>query len=53
MKIYKIFYILGLMFMGLFFLSTLSTGTPLYVLISLICFLISAKYYKEQWLNSL
>lgn len=47
MKIYKIFYILGLMFMGLCFLSTLSTGTPLYVLISLICFLISAKYYKE------
>lgn len=47
MKIYKIFYILGLMFMGLFFLSTLSTGTLLYVLISLICFLISAKYYKE------
>ena len=47
MKIYKIFYILGLMFMGLFFLSTLSTGTPLCVLISLICFLISAKYYKE------
>lgn len=47
MKIYKIFYILGLMFMGLFFLSTLSTGTPLYVLISLICFLIIAKYYKE------
>lgn len=47
MKIYKIFYILGLMFMELFFLSTLSTGTPLYVLISLICFLISAKYYKE------
>lgn len=47
MKIYKIFYILGLMFMGLFFFSTLSTGTPLYVLISLICFLISAKYYKE------
>lgn len=47
MKIYKIFYILGLMFMGLFFLSILSTGTPLYVLISLICFLISAKYYKE------
>ena len=47
MKIYKIFYILGLMFMGLFFLSTLFTGTPLYVLISLICFLISAKYYKE------
>lgn len=47
MKIYKIFYILGLMFMGLFFLSTLSTGTSLYVLISLICFLISAKYYKE------
>lgn len=47
MKIYKIFYILGLMFMGLFFPSTLSTGTPLYVLIILICFLISAKYYKE------
>ena len=47
MKIYKIFYILGLMFMRLFFLSTLSTGTPLYVLISLICFLINAKYYKE------
>lgn len=33
--------------MGLFFLSTLSTGIPLYVLISLISFLISAKYYKE------
>lgn len=47
MKIYKIFYILGLMLMALFFLSTLSTGTPLYILISLICFLISAKYYKE------
>lgn len=47
MKIYKIFYILGLMFMTLFFLSTLSTGTPLYILISLICFLISVKYYKE------
>ena len=46
MKIYKIFYILGLMFMGLFFLSTLSTGTPLYVLISLICFLISQNIIK-------
>lgn len=47
MKIYKIFYILGLIFMTLFFLSTLNSVTPLYVLISLICFLISAKYYKE------
>lgn len=48
MKTYKIFYALGLAFMGLFFLSTLSSGTPLYILLSLICFLISAKYYHED-----
>lgn len=48
MRVYKVFYILGLAFMGLFFLSTLSSGTPLYILFSLICFLISAKYYPEE-----
>lgn len=34
MKIYKIFYILGLMFMALFFLSTLNSVTLLYALLS-------------------
>ena len=48
MKIYKIFYILGLMFMTLFFLSTLNSVTPIYALLSLVSFIISAKYYKEN-----
>lgn len=48
MKIYKIFYILGLMFMTLFFLSTLNSAVPLYALLSLVSFIISAKYYKEN-----
>lgn len=48
MKICKIFYILGLMFMALFFLSTLNSVTPLYALLSLVSFIISAKYYKEN-----
>lgn len=47
MRLYKIFYILGLVFMGLFFLSTLNSVVPLYALLSLISFIISAKYYKE------
>lgn len=47
MKIYKVFYTLGLMFMALFFLSTLNSVTPLYALLSLVSFIISAKYYKE------
>lgn len=48
MKIYKIFYILGLMFMALFFLSTLNSAVPLYALLSLVSFIISGKYYKED-----
>ena len=48
MKTYKIFYILGLMFMALFFLSTLNSVTPIYVLLSLVFFIISANYYKEN-----
>ena len=48
MKIYKIFYILGLMFMALFFLGTLNSVTPIYALISLVSFIISGRYYKEN-----
>ena len=48
MKIYKIFYILGLMFMALFFLSMLNSAVPLYALLSLAYFIISGKYYKED-----
>lgn len=48
MKIYKIFYILGLMFMALFFLGTLNSAVPLYALLSLVSFIISGKYYKED-----
>lgn len=48
MKIYKIFYILGLVFMGLFFLSTLNSVIPLYALLSLISFIISGRYYNEN-----
>lgn len=49
MRIYKIWYILGLMFMGIFLLGSVSTGLhPLYMLLSLICFLISGKYYTED-----
>lgn len=48
MKIYKIFYILGLMFMALFFLSTLNSAVPLYALLSLVFFIIRGKYYKED-----
>lgn len=48
MKIYKIFYILGLMFMTLFFLSTLNLVTPIYALLSLVSFIISGRYYKEN-----
>lgn len=48
MKIYKIFYILGLVFMALFFLSTLNSAVPLYALLSLLSFIISGKYYKES-----
>lgn len=39
MKIYKIFYILGLMFMALFFLSTLNSVTPIYALLSSVSFI--------------
>lgn len=48
MKIYKIFYILGLMFMALFFLSALNSATPIYALLSLVSFIISGRYYKEN-----
>lgn len=48
MKIYKIFYILGLMFMALFFLGTLNLVTPIYALLSLVSFIISGRYYKEN-----
>lgn len=49
MRIYKIWYVLGLMFMGIFFLGSMSTGLqPIYILLSLICFLISGKYYKDS-----
>ena len=48
MKIYKIFYILGLMFMALFFLSTLNSAVPLYALLSLVSFIISGKYFIED-----
>lgn len=47
MKIYKIWYILGLLFIGLFFLSTLTTPSLIMLLLSLVSFIISAKYYKE------
>lgn len=48
MKIYKIFYILGLMFMALFFLSTLNSAMHIKALLSLVSFIISGKYYKED-----
>lgn len=47
MKNYKLWYILGLMFMGLFFLSTLTNPSLLMLLLSLVSFITSAKYYKE------
>lgn len=34
--------------MGLFFLSTLNSVVPLYALLSLMYFIISANYYKEN-----
>lgn len=48
MKIYKIFYILGLMFMALFFLSTLNSAVPLYALLSLVSFIISGNIIKKM-----
>lgn len=48
MKTYKIWYILGLLFMGLFCLSSLSQICPIYILLSLISFIISSKYYTEK-----
>lgn len=34
--------------MALFFLSTLNSAVPLYALLSLVSFIISGKYYKED-----
>ena len=34
--------------MTLFFLSTLNSVTPLYALLSLVSFIISGRYYKEN-----
>lgn len=48
MKIYKIFYVLGLVLMGLFLLSTLNTVMPIYALLSLVSFIISGKYYNDE-----
>ena len=48
MKIYKIWYILGLMFMGLFFLSTLTTPSLIMLLLSLVSFILYAKNYKNE-----
>lgn len=48
MKIYKIWYILGLMFMGLFFYSLLTVPSLIMLLLSLTCFILSAKYFKDE-----
>jgi hypothetical protein len=34
--------------MALFFLSTLNSVTPIYALLSLVSFIISGRYYKEN-----
>lgn len=48
MKTYKFWYVIGLLFMGLFCFSSLSQICPIYILCSLIAFIISAKYYTEK-----
>lgn len=45
---YKIFYIVGWIFLGLFFLSSLTTINIIYILISLVCFILSIKKYKND-----
>lgn len=47
MKWYKVWYVLGLMFMGIFFLSTLTVPSLMILLLSVVCFILCAKYYKE------
>lgn len=48
LKMYKFWYILGLVFMGLFFLSSIETLHVMYILLSLVCFIISGKYYEKE-----
>lgn len=43
---YKFWYVIGLIFMGIFFIT--STATYIYILLSLVCFIISAKQYKNK-----
>ncbi len=47
-KAYKVWYALGLIFMGLFALSSLYTINVFYVLLSLISFIMSATHYEED-----
>lgn len=48
MKIYNILYVLGLIFMTLFFISSLSSINIVYILISLLFFILSGKCYKNE-----
>lgn len=46
---YKFWYVIGLIFIALFFLKSISTICPImYILLSLVCFIISGKYYEKE-----
>lgn len=43
---YKFWYVIGLIFMGIFFITSTKVLQP--ILLSLVCFIISAKQYKNK-----
>jgi hypothetical protein len=48
MRWYKFWYALGLVFMSLFFLSSLNIMNPLYIVLSGVCFIECARTYDEK-----
>lgn len=48
LEMYKFWYVIGLIFIALFFLKSISTICPMYILLSLVCFIISGKYYEKE-----
>ncbi len=45
---YKFWYVIGLIFMGIFLITSTKVLQPIYILLSLVCFIISAKQYENK-----
>lgn len=48
LEMYKFWYVIGLIFMGIFFITSTKVLQPIYILLSLVCFIISAKQYENK-----